>query len=232
MYVRDHLPNLLKGLPTFEKGDYKQALTDAFLKIDEDMLTTQGKKDIASYSTETEGSSLFQPKPDQDEIAMHVGCTATAAIITKTEIIVANSGDSRAVLCNKKKAIEMSIDHKPDNIGEKKRIEEAGGFVEENRVKGILNLSRSLGDLEYKSDKSLPAEKQMITAFPEIKVEKIVSDSEFLIIACDGIWDCLTSQEAVNFVSEKLIKNKGKVSKVIEQMFDKIIAEDVASSGK
>lgn len=52
----------------------------------------------------------------------------------------------------------MSEDHKPDNIGEKARIERAGGFVEENRVKGILNLSRSLGDMEYKSDPKLKPE--------------------------------------------------------------------------
>jgi serine/threonine protein phosphatase PrpC len=52
----------------------------------------------------------------------------------------------------------MSIDHKPDLSTEKARIEKAGGFVEENRVKGILNLSRSLGDLEYKQDNSISVE--------------------------------------------------------------------------
>ena len=49
----------------------------------------------------------------------------------------------------------MSEDHKPDNRLEKQRIERAGGFVEDNRVKGVLNLSRSIGDLEYKLNKSL-----------------------------------------------------------------------------
>lgn len=44
----------------------------------------------------------------------------------------------------------MSEDHKPELERERKRIEKAGGFVEDNRVKGVLNLSRSLGDLEYK----------------------------------------------------------------------------------
>ncbi len=53
----------------------------------------------------------------------------------------------------------MSIDHKPELAEEKARIESAGGFVEENRVKGILNLSRSLGDLEYKQDAKLSVEK-------------------------------------------------------------------------
>ena len=44
----------------------------------------------------------------------------------------------------------MSIDHKPENEGEEKRINAAGGFVEDGRVRGVLSLSRALGDLEYK----------------------------------------------------------------------------------
>jgi serine/threonine protein phosphatase PrpC len=71
----------------------------------------------------------------------------------------------------------------------------------------------------------------MITAFPDIRVEKIVpGETQFLILACDGIWDCLTSQEAVNMVGD-LIPKKKRVSEVVEEMFDKIIAADVASSG-
>ena len=70
----------------------------------------------------------------------------------------------------------------------------------------------------------------MITALPEVKKEKLSNDAAFLIIACDGIWDCLTSQEAVDLVGESL-KKQEKVSAVIENMFDRIIASDVASSG-
>ena len=83
---------------------------------------------------------------------MYTGCTACVVLITDSEIYCANAGDSRAVLCVDARAVEMSIDHKPELATEKARIEKAGGFVEENRVKGILNLSRSLGDLEYKQD--------------------------------------------------------------------------------
>lgn len=65
---------------------------------------------------------------------------------------------------------------------------------------------------------------------PDVRKEKITPDVQFMILACDGIWDCLSSQEAVDFVAD-LIKKKEKTSAVIEEMFDKIIATDVASSG-
>lgn len=92
-----------------------------------------------------------------------------------------NAGDSRAVYAKKVSdkviAVEMSVDHKPELPEEKQRIEKAGGFVEDNRVKGILNLSRSLGDLEYKNDSSIPLKDQMLTAMPDIRKEKIGPES-------------------------------------------------------
>lgn len=75
-------------------------------------------------------------------------------LITKTEIYTANAGDSRCVLARNGTAKNLSNDHKPDQPNELKRIKNAGGFVEDGRVKGMLALSRSLGDLEYKSNQS------------------------------------------------------------------------------
>jgi len=71
----------------------------------------------------------------------------------------------------------------------------------------------------------------MITALPEIKKQKLGPDSSFLIIACDGIWDCLTSQQAVDEFGELFNKKRENISTSIEDVFDKIIASDVASSG-
>ncbi len=68
----------------------------------------------------------------------------------------------------------------------------------------------------------------MIISYPEIRKDT-VADSEFLIIACDGIWDCLTCQEAVNYIANLL--DKMSLEKSIESMFTTIIATDVQSSG-
>lgn len=179
---------------------------------------------------------MFQ-RPGGDDIAMGTGCTAVSAIVTLDKIYVGNSGDSRCIIGAQEgssiNAVAMSEDHKPDNVEEKRRIEKAGGFVEEGRVKGVLNLSRSLGDLEYKQSAQLPAADQMITCVPEVRTYDRHAGVNFIFLACDGIWDCLTNQQAAEFIHEKLPKvgPKYKLSTIVADMFDKIIATSVAASG-
>jgi serine/threonine protein phosphatase PrpC len=152
LYVKDKYVAELKKLTSFKNKDYATALKESFIKIDELLKSPAGLKEILKYQTNSDTTSSLFGRPETDNIALYTGCTACVALITDTEIICANAGDSRCVLSDNGKAVEMSVDHKPDNAGEKARIEKAGGFVEDNRVKGVLNLSRSLGDLEYKHD--------------------------------------------------------------------------------
>lgn len=132
-------------------------------------------------------------------------------MITPTHYICANAGDSRSVLArDSSKAVNLetvalSEDHKPDCIDEKRRIEAAGGFVEDNRVNGSLNLSRSMGDFTYKQKTDKPYDQQMVIVVPEImKVERQPGKDKFLILACDGIWDCLTSEQTVENMRKRL----------------------------
>lgn len=79
------------------------------------------------------------------------GCTAVIALVVGKDLYVANAGDSRCVVCRNGKAIEMSLDHKPEDEEETKRIEKAGGKITlDGRVNGGLNLSRAIGDHTYK----------------------------------------------------------------------------------
>ena len=107
-------------------------------------------------------------------------------------------------MCRKGVAEAQSEDHKPEMESEKTRIYKADGWISDGRVKGNLNLTRGFGDLEYKQNKNLKPEEQMITANPDIKVVDFTNDIDFVIIGCDGIWDCLKNQEACDFVSKRL----------------------------
>jgi len=171
----------------------------------------------------------FDPKNKEDcDISLFTGCTACVTIIDGDKIYCSNAGDSRAVLCKKGVAYPLSIDHKPDLDTEKTRIYKAEGWVSDGRVKGNLNLSRSLGDLEYKQSKKLSAAEQMITAYPDVVIESLTPDCDFIIIGCDGVWDCKTNQEACDFVSQRLKQDPNyKLSKIIEELFDEIVAPDI-----
>ncbi|KDO55348.1 hypothetical protein CISIN_1g024852mg [Citrus sinensis] len=172
----------------------------------------------------------FLEGPHSDFHGPTSGSTACVAIIRDKQLVVANAGDSRCVLSRKGQALNLSKDHKPDLEVEKDRILKAGGFIQVGRVNGSLNLARAIGDVEFKLNKSLPAEKQIVTANPDISTIELCDDDEFLVIACDGIWDCLSSQELVDFVRDQLT-NETKLSVICEKVFDRCLAPSAGGEG-
>ncbi len=128
----------------------------------------------------------------------------------------------------------MSVDHKPELDLENNRIKKAGGWVENGRIKGNLNLSRGFGDLEYKSNPQLSEKDQIVTAFPDVIEEDMEEENDFIIIGCDGIWDCLQDKSACEFVQERLNraenKFKVKISDILSEMVESICAKDTKSS--
>ncbi|URD78128.1 PP2Cc [Musa troglodytarum] len=119
-----------------------------------------------------------------------VGSTAVVALVGGGRLVVANCGDSRAVLSRGGRAVPLSDDHKPDRPDELARIEAAGGrviYLNGARVYGILAMSRALGDKYLK-----PA----VISEPEIRVVETTAADECLIIASDGLWDVLPNDLA------------------------------------
>jgi len=193
---------------------------------------------LLAYSKETKdtNSMAIMARNEGDDISNTTGCTACVALITKDTIFVANSGDSRCVLSQGGFAVEMSVDHKPDLQNEKERILKANGSVIANRINGGLNVARSLGDFDFKNNPALSVNDQLLIAKPDIKTEKITPLCDFLIIGCDGIWDCLSSQKAVDYVKEHIEKAEKSnqnvsIKNIIEEMMDSIIAKDVGFAG-
>lgn len=130
------------------------------------------------------------------------GTTALVAIVYEGQLIVANVGDSRGVICDSKgNTIPLSFDHKPQQIKEHRRIKEAGGFITFNgvwRVAGILATSRALGDFPLKDRNLIIAEPDILTF--DLKDMK----AQFMILASDGLWDEFSNEEAVAFVRENM----------------------------
>lgn len=100
-------------------------------------------------------------------------------------LYTANVGDARIVLCRNGKALRLSYDHKGSDENEGKRISNAGGLILNNRVNGVLAVTRALGDAYMKD---------LVTGHPYTTETVIQPDiDEFLILACDGVRDpCLT----------------------------------------
>ena len=161
---------------------------------------------------------------------IHAGCTSIVAVLINRELFVANAGDSRAVLCRARGIVEpLSYDHKPSQEKELQRIKKAGGFVNQfGRINGNLNLSRSIGDLKYKQTSDLPPAEQMITAEPDIKKVMLEGDDEFIIFGCDGIWDCLSNDEAVKYIRDRI--DTTHPAEILREMLDEIISDDPRAS--
>ncbi|XP_072382981.1 probable protein phosphatase CG10417 isoform X1 [Diabrotica undecimpunctata] len=169
----------------------------------------------------------------KDEPGSDSGCTAVVALLKGNELYVANAGDSRCIVCRDGKAIDMSFDHKPEDEPERERIVKAGGSVTgDGRVNGGLNLSRAIGDHAYKQNKDLSDKEQMITALPDVKTLTINPvEDEFLVLACDGIWNFMSSQEVVDFIRPRILESKSKLSTICEEMFDHCLAPHTLGDG-
>ncbi len=132
------------------------------------------------------------------------GTTAVCVILKDKKIYCGNVGDSRVIASVRGRVQNLSYDHKPNNELETKRILAAGGWVEFNRVNGNLALSRALGDFVFKKNDTKKAEDQIVTAYPDVEVKDLTPDHEFMLLACDGIWDVLSNEEVLEFVRSRI----------------------------
>ncbi|MCD7457839.1 hypothetical protein HAX54_036420 [Datura stramonium] len=175
----------LEGQRTEEA--WRIVLKSCFLRIDE----------MTSCMCSNCGSVGYQCGCPQDALGL-TGSTAVVAVLTDETIIVANCGDSRAVLSCGGRPIPLSYDHKPDGREERARVEACGGrvvFADGARVEGILSMSRAIGDNYLKP---------YITSEPEITFTKREAEDECLILASDGLWDVVSSEKACWVATECL----------------------------
>ncbi|PIN14645.1 Serine/threonine protein phosphatase [Handroanthus impetiginosus] len=160
---------------------WEKVFTRCFLKVDDEV---SGKV------------SHFSADPIAPET---VGSTAVVAVVCSSHIIVANCGDSRAVLYRGKEAVPLSVDHKPNREDEYARIEALGGKVIQwngHRVFGVLAMSRSIGDRYLKP---------WIIPEPEVVFMPRAREDDCLVLASDGLWDVMTNEEACEVARKRIL---------------------------
>lgn len=148
------------------------------------------------------------------------GCTAICALISPTHLFIANCGDSRAVLYdgNVHWPRFVTEDHKPSLPAERRRIIDAGGCATQ-RINGTLAVSRALGDFDFKKDELRGPCEQLVSPEPEVTVFERSPQDQFLILACDGIWDVIDNKSLCEFVEYKL-KVEPSLEKVCSSVLD------------
>ncbi len=176
------------------------------------------------------------------------GATLNACLVVDGGLWVTNLGDSRAVLCRGKTAVDLSRDHKPSDAPELGRIESAGGrvivqrvlnlaqlcrvkpelrdqlafdvpiphklaklagFSSVARIEGELSVSRSIGDIEFKLPFAAGIHGERVTADlvsnqADATHTQLREEDKFVVVACDGLWDVLTSQQVIDFVHDSI----------------------------
>ncbi|KAL3804899.1 hypothetical protein HJC23_006671 [Cyclotella cryptica] len=213
-----NMHNLAEGDEQFESA-VSSALRSAFRKVDKEV------QSIVHWS--------FQ------------GSTACAVVIQENiasgtrSIISANVGDSRAVLSRNGTAIELTKDHKPNNVLERERVEALGGSVDwcgelnekgepiedtgVYRINGNLALSRSIGDR---------CERPWVSSDVDISHNTVDEDSDsFVLLASDGLFDVMTSQDAVSFIHEQLTKTKPEDHQYLRKNIARLVADEALKRG-
>mmetsp|Transcript_18620 Transcript_18620/g.46210 ORF Transcript_18620/g.46210 Transcript_18620/m.46210 type:complete len:642 (-) Transcript_18620:485-2410(-) len=187
-------------------------------------------------------------KTDKDFItpknAPQSGSTAATLIVMGRRLFAANVGDSRVVLCRVGgQCVELTSDHKPSRPDEAARVRAAGGFILHKRVMGELAITRAFGDKSFKMGIKAMLEDEadeiarglnenseakdltapLVSAEPEIASLVMSHSDEFLLLACDGLFDVFRSQDAIALARQELIAHRGEPAEVARILSDQAI---------
>lgn len=251
-YLKNHFCKELFSNQNFSSSSMKTALQETFHKMDELMLKEEGKKELRQLRAENKKKEkaiyeeidskdkeieilkkMLEEKEEEEEgVADLCGATACVGVVDKkkkkfTFAIIGNS----VVVYSKKDGRNLHEEAKNKPADEADRITKAGGWVIDNLVKGNLNTTRSFGDFDYKKNKN-PNKKNIILVEPTIFEHEIDDSEDYLLMVTEGVYDCIQDEDICKIINqfrtERGIDLKsGKISEVLEKMFNDIVAEDI-----
>jgi len=210
-----NLQKCLAAKPSLSEDTLRQAITEACVLTDDEFLAKAREREIL------DGSTMIVC------LIFAVDGEALSRSSGHFKMLIANLGDSRAVLCRSQSggrlsAVRLTEDHKPGRSDERRRIEAAGGVVDMQGVWRVytpgpanfggrsvlwgLAVSRAFGDLLLKEPARYGCSGvsgELVSAMPEVHAYDLrPADDRFLVLACDGIWDVLGDEDAVAVCAE------------------------------
>lgn len=178
-HCSNFLVSAIKSTAGWQQGDLRGALGQAFLALDKQLLGCSA----ASCS----------------------GTTGTVVLVQGNRLVVAGVGDSKAVLLRGGRIVGMTVDHRPNDPDEETRIRNAGGFVHRGRVNACLNISRALGDAQFKQDACRSPIEQQVSPEPDVKEAHATGMNDFLLVCSDGVWNSMRETAVLRFVRSRLL---------------------------
>lgn len=241
-YLVDALPHHIRQAMYADREQLRAAIeasrTSARGEQSEDAASEFMRKILKGAYLKTD-KEFITPKT-----APQSGSTAATVILLGRRLFAANVGDSRVVLCRGGgQCVELTSDHKPSRPDEAARVRAAGGFILHKRVMGELAITRAFGDKSFKmgikamledeadeltrglheNDQAKDLTAPLVSAEPEIASMVLSHNDEFLLLACDGLFDVFRSQDAIALARQELIAHRGEPAEVARILSDQAI---------
>ena len=178
-------------------------------------------QEVKQINTKSSSKLMY----NQNLIASEMGTTANIMLIKNGIIYIANVGDSLSVMYKNKKAYNLNKEHQTILESEKQRVLKSGATIVGYRINGMLNLTRAIGDLRFKSNADLKRHEQSVISLPEITKIEDTDGIDFIIMGCDGVWDCVKRQMVCDFVDKEIKEHPEKnLSEILAKIFDKCVS--------
>ena len=154
------------------------------------------------YESALKKSFYLMDKEIEKLKVTEVGNTATIVFINNKLLYCANVGDSSCALLGKTNEF-ITVEHKCTDKKEMKRIEKEGGSIIDDRLEGILAVSRGMGDFDLK--------KKGLSCEPHIVKKLIDHNLNYCVLASDGVWDVLKPEEVAKLIQNKKLEDMAKI---------------------
>ena len=204
-FSRDNLHFNVMAASSFYSGDQRAALRDGFRKTEVDLIAEQSSSRNRGDEGVGDGG--------------RTGCCGTTALLmllSGEQMHIAWLGDCRAVLCRGGTAVALTEDHSLTDAAERARAIADGGRVESNRLGGYLEVARALGDFDHTTGCKPPG----LSAQPEIRSAAVGADDEFVVLASDGLWGVVRSDDAVRIARAELAAYDGDAGMASEKLIE------------